>query len=344
MHKVCKSCTIPIVVSRDNVWLPNGTIVAEKVPTFKIMILEVDYFKRLYSDLEGLFGKAIPNCITQGTRKNAKIYINGLLKGPLGYVARSRFGSRKVYDALVDSCLALGYGRSHVVEYERGTSLQVDIVDTIYPPHFLGDLRGAFESVEKKPSKGRWKSGSGGVVHLTVEVSEDEDPLEDRFDYQEARQHQVGEPYPTCPSCGLPTELGRFEWDLDRFWIHDSLFDQRVLILGFNDMIAIMHELEKLVGDLLREKVKDLTVPFGRAIGERLGEKAIDGFAEDLRIKGWGYPTLERTGTHVKWRISNPSYTPFIEGRLVGIYEAVNGRTPEVRTEKSDGILTIEMK
>jgi len=42
MVKFCKSCNIPRMVSRDQTWLPNGSIVAKKVPTFRLLTLEMD--------------------------------------------------------------------------------------------------------------------------------------------------------------------------------------------------------------------------------------------------------------------------------------------------------------
>ena len=95
MVKICKTCQIPLIVSRDQVWNPNGTIVAKEVPTFRLAVMEWTQFSNLYSSLEKTFGEVIPNCFTQGTRKNAKTYIDGLLSGPIGYIARSSLGTRR---------------------------------------------------------------------------------------------------------------------------------------------------------------------------------------------------------------------------------------------------------
>ena len=138
MVKLCKTCKIPSIVARDQVWNPNGTIVAKEVPTFRLAVMEWPQFSNLYSSLEKTFGEVIPNGFTQGTRKNAKTYIDGLLAGPIGYVARSSIGSKKAFDTLVETCLGLGYGRPTIIDYKRKKSITVEIEDTIYPPLFLG--------------------------------------------------------------------------------------------------------------------------------------------------------------------------------------------------------------
>jgi hypothetical protein len=343
MVKFCKGCNIPKIVSRDQVWQPNGSIIAKKVPTFRVVGLEVDHFVNLYKNLEDIFGETIPTCFTQGTRKNARIYIDGLLRGPLGYIARSWIGSKKVYDAMTETCLGLGYGLPIVTEYERKRNLVVEITDTVYPPHFLGDLRGAFEATERVPSKGYWVQISKNKVRFIIKATDKDDPLEDKFNFYEKEQEDLGEEMETCNFCGLPKGLTRFQWDEGTYRIYDTIMEERIMFVGFNDVIAIMHELEELVGDLIRGHVRDITVPYGRAIGKNLKEKAFEYFEKDLRLKGTGIGTFEQKGDLVRWEIHNPFYTPFLEGKLTGMYEAVMGHRPEVELSKKRNVLTLEM-
>ena len=343
MVKFCKTCKIPIIVSRDQVWNPNGTIVATEAANFRLAVMEWPEFSSLYFNLEKTFGKVIPMCFTQGTRKNAKIYIDGLLSGPIGYVARSSLGSRKAYDTLIETCLGLGYGRPTITDYKRKQSITVEIVDTIYPPLFLGDLRGAFEAVDRVPTRGRYESISKNTTRFIVEATEKEDPLEDRFNTYEKNLDLTGRDMDRCPTCGLPSGLTRFKWDTEKFHINDTLMGEKVFLFGFNDITAILHELETLVGDMMRSLVRDLTLPFGRMIGNKLGAKAFDLTVEDMRLKGMGLAKFEQDGNKVHWEIRNPFYTPILDGKLSGIYESLLGRAPHVELKREATVLTINM-
>jgi hypothetical protein len=343
MVKLCKACKIPKIVSRDQVWNPNGTIIASETPTFRLAVMEWPEFSSLYSNLEKTFGKVIPTCFTQGTRKNAKTYIDGLLAGPIGYVARSSIGSRKAYDTLVETCMGLGYGRPTITDYKRKSSITVDIVGTVYPPLFLGDLRGAFESVDRVPTRGRFEAISETTTRFIVEATEKEDPLEDRFNTFDKNLDLTGREMDRCETCGLPSALTRFKWDTKNFHINDTLMGERVFLFGFNDLTAILHELETLVGDMMRSLVRDLTLPFGREIGRKLGTKAFDQTVEDMRLKGMGLAKYEQDGNKVHWEIRNPFYTPILDGKLSGIYESVLGRVPKVEHKREATVLTINL-
>jgi len=343
MVKLCKACKIPIIVSRDQVWNPNGTIIAREVPTFRLAIMDWPQLTNLYTSLEKTFGEVIPTCFTQGTRKNAKTYIDGLLAGPIGYVARSSLGSRKAYDTLIETCLGLGYGRPTITEYKRKKSITAEIEDTVYPPLFLGDLRGAFEAVDRLPTKGHFEAVSKTTTRFTVEAAEKEDPLEDRFNTYDRNLDLTGRDMDRCDKCGLPSGLTRFKWDTQTFHIIDTLMGEKVFLFGFNDIIAIMHELEGLVGDLMRGMVRDLTLPYGRGIGKKLGAKAFDHTVEDMRLKGMGLAKYEQDGNKVHWEIRNPFYTPILDGKLSGIYEEVLGRAPKVELKREGTVLTINM-
>ena len=171
-----------------------------------------------------------------------------------------------------------------------------------------------------------------------------EDPLEDRFNHFDKNLDLSGQELDKCPSCGLPKGLARFKWDTERFHINDTLLGEKVFLFGFNDIIAILHELETLVGDMIRPMVRELTAPYGREVGKKLGAKAFDITAEDMRLKGMGLARFERTGDQVKWEIKNPFYTPILEGRLSGIYEEIIGRAPKVVMKREGAVLSIAME
>jgi hypothetical protein len=343
MVKLCKTCHLPTIVSRDQVWNPNGTIVATEAASFRLAIMEWPEFSSLYSNLQKTFGDVIPTCFTQGTRKNAKTYIDGLLSGPIGYVARSSLGSRKAYDSLIDTCLGLGYGRPTITDYKRKKSITVEIVETVYPPLFLGDHRGAFEAVDRVPTRGRYETISKTTTRFMVEATEKEDPLEDRFNTYDKTLDLTGRDMDRCETCGLPSGLTRFKWDTEKFHILDTMMGERVFLFGFNDLTAILHELETLVGDMMRSMVRDLTLPFGRDIGRKLGAKAFELTVEDMRLKGMGLAKYEQDGNKVHWEIRNPFYTPILDGKLSGIYESVIGRAPKVELKREATVLTINM-
>jgi hypothetical protein len=104
-----------------------------------------------------------------------------------------------------------------------------------------------------------------------------------------------------------------------------------------------MHELETLVGELIRDHVKDIMTPWGVAVGKKLGDKAFEHMAKDLTLKGAGYAAVERKGDLVTWKIHNPFYTPILEGKLAGVFQGAIGHKPDVHVEKDENLLTLHM-
>ena len=197
--------------------------------------------------------------------------------------------------------------------------------------------------MDRVPNQGRFKAVSKTTTRFTVKAAEKADPLEDRFNHYDKLLDMTGQELERCKSCGLPTGMRRFKWDTEKFHINDSLLGDKVFLFGINDITAIMHELETLVGDLLRGMVREQTIPYGRAIG-KAGAKAFDLTVEDMRMKGLGLARYEQNGDKVKWEIHNPFYTPLLDGRLSGIYEEVIGRAPKVELKRDGAVLTIAME
>jgi hypothetical protein len=344
---LCKTCGVPSILSRDQKWNANGTITIPKEERFRLVMLESVSFIGLLRSLEVKFGEIIGKVMTQATKKNAKLYVDALLSGPLGLLARSVLGGKKVYNALAETTNALGYGKTTIEKYERKKLLAITIVDTIYPPHFLGDGRGAFESVERVPSKGTFQLVEQGPVlkhFFEVKRAKKDDEISDALNFQADVAIPCGVEMPRCQGCGLPMGLvERFKWDFPNGKIMDTKTGDRVFLMGFNDVVAVLRELENLVGELVPHWTRELNVRYGRNFGKRIGANAHEIMASEIGLKGMGYAKVQVNGEEVSWTITNPFYVPMLEGRLLGLYEGVYGKQPKKQLMESAKLMHMNL-
>jgi len=342
--KRCKGCGVPDIVGRDQKWSSDGTIPITGDQTFRMGIIEVPVIRAIASRLESIVGPAIHNMFMEGKRKYARHYIDTLLKGPLGFLVRhSSSGGKKAYQTLLQTATALGYGHVNLEVYERKARVGGTIHYPYYTPLFVGDVRGAFESIEKLPSKGSWEE-HGDTAKLEVVKGEGEDKLEKRFVYDE-KSHLPGSlKYTPCKECGLPMELTRFKWDLEKGTITDTRAEERVFIVGLNDFNSVFVELEEAIGDTVPTAVQEVNREHGLALVKK---RVVTGYGDLVRgagLKGLAYTIFEGRSDQVKLTFKNPFNKHYLVGRALGVFEGLEGVKGEATVKESPGILDLTIK
>lgn len=339
--KPCKECGIPDIIGRDQKWSPDGTIPIPGDPTFRMGILEVNVIREISAKLEAVVGPSIHGMFMEGKRKNARHYIDTLLKGPLGFLVRhSSAGGKKAYQTLLQTSTALGFGHVILEVYERKSRVGGTIHNPYYTPLFLGDVRGAFESIERTPSKGEWKD-EGSSAKIMVEKAEGEDKLEKRFSFSTGAGLAGDLKYTPCKACGLPMELTRFKWDLEKGIIMDTKADERVVIIGINDINAVFVELEEAIGAPVPEAIIEVNREYGKSIVKK---GIITGYGDLVRgagLKGLGYVIFSGNRDRVKLTIKNPFNKHYLLGRCLGVFEALEGTKGEATVKEEPGALEI---
>jgi hypothetical protein len=344
--KPCPVCGIPDVLSRDQVWNPDGTISLPKDKDFKMGFIEVNMFRDIVKRIEAIIGPPIHNMFMEGKRKYARRYIDNLLKGPLGFIVRhTKFGAKKVYEQLIHTATTLGYGNITLEFYDRKQRVGGHVDEAYYAPLLLGDVRGAFESVERLPSKGIWEEESPTRAKISVEKAGEEDKLEKRFIYEDTIRLPGEIKYERCEKCGLPVELQRFKWITEKGFIMDEKSQQRFFCMGLNDINAVLVELEEAIGDVIPGSIFEANKDEGLAQVKAGVIKDLDGLSRDMALKGMGNLTVSREGDLFKVTIKNLFNKNFMMGRVIGTIEGLEGPMDEPKVVKEEpGLLEFTIK
>jgi hypothetical protein len=342
--KHCKECGVPDIIGRDQKWSSNGTIPITGDPNFRMGIVESPVMKEIVSRLEKVVGPSIHNMFMESKRKYARHYIDTLLKGPLGFLVRhSSSGGKKAYQTLLQTSTALGYGHAVLEEYKRKALVHGKIQNPYYTPFFVGDVRGVFESIERIPSKGSWDE-HGDYATLDVTNMDGEDKLEKRFQYDDKLRKPGDLKYTPCKTCGLPKELSRFVWDLDKGIILDTKSNERVFIVGLNDFNGVFIELEAAIGEIVPEIILEVNREQGIKI---VKDNVITGYGDLVRgagLKGLAYTTFEGTKEQIKLTFKNTFNKEYVVGRALGVYEGLEGVKPDHTIKESPGIIEVTIK
>jgi hypothetical protein len=343
--RLCKGCGRPILVGRDQDWNSDGTITISGDPDTRMGILDQRMLTEMVERIEAVVGPAVQNMFAEGKRRYARHYIDTLLKGPLGFIVRhTKVGAMKAYQQLMETAVALGYGEMKIEVYERGSRIGGTVRKPYFVPFLMGDVRAAFESVERLTSKGTWEAEGEDVTRMMVEKA-GEDRLEKRFIFEDKVRRPGDIDYERCKKCGLPKQIDRFEWNIEHGIITDGLSGDRVFIMGFNDINAVFTELEEALGDLVPKTVYEIARKQGFGQVKRGMIEDLDGFARDMALRGMAHVTVARKGKDTRFVLGNPFNKEFMVGRVLGILEGLEGlhRDPEVVKEEP-GVLEVLIK
>ena len=342
--KHCKECGVPDIIGRDQKWSSNGTIPITGDPNFRMGIIEVPVMREIAARLEKVVGPSIHNMFMESKRKYARHYIDTLLKGPLGFlVHHSSYGGKKAYQTLLQTSTSLGYGHATVDEYTRKTLVHGTIHNPYYTPFFVGDVRGVFESIERLPSKGTWVD-KGDSATIEVVRMDGEDKLETRFQYDDSLRKPGDLKYTPCKTCGLPKELSRFVWDLEKGIILDTKANERVFICGLNDFNGVFLELEGAIGDIVPNTVFEVNREHGYKL---VKAGVVTGYGDMVRgagLKGLAYTVFEGNKDQVKLTLKNTFNKDYVVGRVLGVYDGLEGVKGQYTIKESPGIIEVTIK
>lgn len=342
--RTCKACGVPVIVGRDQEWNPDGTITISGDPDFRMALFELDVLRGIISKLEAMIGPTVHNMLQEGSRKYARHYTNSLLKGPLRLLVRhTRSGAKKAYTKLLDTALALGFGKIELQEYEHHQRV-AGVVHNPYILHwFIGIVRGSFEAIEGVPSLARWEE-KGDIAKVEVNRRIGDFALEDRFIYEDEPRLPGDLEYEHCGKCGLPLAVGRFKWHPDQGTITDERTDARIVMTGIRDLNAVFTELEAAIGDVVPKAVFETNQEFGVRQVKNGWITDYSDLVKDMGVKGIAYISVSEEGGKRSFIIKNPYNKDFVAGRCAGVYTAIEGRSCEPKIEDGPDGITVTME
>lgn len=344
--KICKTCGIPRRIGKDHTWNSDGTITQRRDPDHRMLFFDSDSLDGLFSNIEQLIGVPIEKMVIESKARATNAYISQLLRGHRGVIARV-IGLERIVKRVVEQGKLLGYGDIEVVEFNwKESHMACEIGQPYSLPLFCGDLRGSAEAIRKivgtvsyeRIGEDRYMVRNCQALHAPE--------LEDRL-LPKPKPRKPGDiEYDTCLGCGVPLEISRFIWNLERGTIHHCETDLRMAIFGPVGLQVIFDELEEELGDTIPEIIIEAQRMHTRENPSiRWKGSGIDGVRRLLAIQGLGnLVSLEQVDDGITALIENPALPTIIVGSALGFYESTTGNRASAEwAVRSDGDLSIRL-
>ena len=341
--RTCPRCGVPRILISEHRWLPNGTITLARDETHRMVLIDNDALNYTMDSIGERLGVPLEAIIQEAKRKSGKHFMDAVLSGAKGVVARNLISTR-VYDQLGKQVSMLGLGSAEVSSYKRHCYLDGVITDAYSGPAITGDICGAFESVEGRAASASFVLADDGTVRCRIEADGGPRPeSDDRSSYASPPMVGGRNIYELCPVCKAPVAVGRqYDFDDDRGIIVDTKTGHRVVLISVMTLTNLFGELTselggevpRMMADTEKARVRDLIASKGKGLDT--SEAGYLRYMKTLELKGMGNgSSVSVADGTVRARGDNPYYEPLIAGFLAGFYEATSGK--EAAVEWTEG-------
>ena len=339
----CKNCHVPTIISRDQTWNDDGTITLTTINNFRMVLLEVPLLNELVTRLEAVGGPTVKELMTEGSRRGAYSYANGLLKGPLRFVVRhTTTGARIAYSKLMDSAWALGLGKIFLESYEHHQRLTGKVYNPFNLPLLTGIVHGSYEAIEGLSSKSSWTQ-KGQFSEVSIWTDKGAPAIEKAPDVVMLDRTKATIKRERCSNCHLPKDVARFKWRSEKGDIEDERTGTRMVMIGLTDMGHVFTTLDKTVGPTVNETIRAVNFEYGQQMVKKGFVGSLDDLCTDLAAKGLSYVSVRRDAEETVLLVQNHYHKDFILGRCLGVHEALMGKGYKTDI-KDNGVGTVTLK
>jgi len=344
--KTCETCGIPRRIGKDHTWNSDGTITQRRDPDHRMLFFDSGSLDVLFSNIEHLIGVPIEKMVIESKARATSAYISQLLRGHRGLIARI-IGLERIVKRVVEQGKLLGYGDIEVVEFNwKEVQMACKISQPYSLPMFCGDLKGSSEAVRKITGSVSCESIGEDRYMVRTYKAPQAPELEDRLLPKPNPRKPGNIEYDTCPGCGVPLEVSRFNWDLKRGTINHCETGIRMAIFGPVGLQVIFDELEEELGDTIPEIIIEAQRMHTRENPNiQWKGSGIDGVRRLLAIQGLGnLVSLEQSDDSITALIENPALPTIIVGSSLGFYETTTGNRASAEWSIApDGDLSIKV-
>jgi len=341
--KYCPRCGVSRTLASEHRWDPGGNVTLTRDPTHRMTLLDNEALDNIFESISQRIGLPVNNIVKEAKRKSSRHFMDALLSGMLGVVARN-LASARVYDRLGEQLSSLGLGHARVIAYRRHRFLEGKVTNPYNAPAIAGDISGAFDSVEGCAGEVAFDMSPDGTLHVQIDAGSECDPFDGRFSFVQPPVVPGRNIFELCPVCRAPIDLGRhYSFDLERGVIIEKKTGHRVVIIGVIALRGLFDELANELGDEIpgmimtieKDRVKDIILSKGKDLDS--SEQGYMRYMKTLQLRGLGNGiSASFSGDTLTARVDNPYYEPLIAGFIAGFYEATTGRGSRASWTRAD--------
>lgn len=347
--RVCGTCGAPRRVTRDQVWLDNGTIVARKQPTHRMIFIESDNITHVFEIMQEILGVSLEHIVIESQRKATRDYVDHLMPEIAKRLMRT-ISYRPMVRSLTQLGKTLGLGDVSLIDMHvrggEGDYVKLGIGDAFFLPAFCGMVAASMEVVTGHECSVSYRETSPGYYEVTTYVSTLPSDMEERFRWREYSRKPGDMDLERCPGCGGPRALSNYDFRYDSGVILNKNSGRRMIIDGPAEFEAILDELEKELGEEIPQVIMEAQRRFVKSGFYDLDEvKDMGMFRDHLALRGFGNLreiSLDENG--LRLHLENPCLHLLLAGMAQGLFELASGREAEMEWELADdGDLKIDI-
>ncbi|MDY6795500.1 MAG: hypothetical protein SWK76_09535 [Actinomycetota bacterium] len=306
-------------------------------------MIEKEVFSGILESIEDKLGVPIDHIIIDAKRRDAKLYVDDILSGVLGKVIRQPWLRVFGYKIMILQASYIGLAKMRLLSYKPGRRF-IGVVESVYHPAlFMGDVCGAFESLEgvrAKPEYGR--VGDNWYMELTPSG---EYPGEDRLELEKLPEVPARAGYDRCPECGVPRNIGdTLRWEPRRGKIVDKVTGKWIIYVDVEALDAILRELAKELGEEIDAQGVERSFKIYRDLKKEFPGSHLENLAF-LKDRGLGVPASEDPGPDelkAGLEIRNAFNGPILAGLVAALY---GGDDPDYAWDNlKPGVVRITVK
>lgn len=272
LRKRCPSCEAPLFVARELRWGDDGVIHLARSPQNRMVLYESNIIDNLFTGMEELIGVSIAHIVIESRRREVKKYIEGIfpawIRRPLTAaneafsgvpglrrIARSARGplGRILASHVYDVGRVYGYGDARPGPLWESGDAHPWRSTLVRGPYsvlfFAAECLASVEAFEGRDHWVEYREVGEGVFLFDVRPGSHPVELKERLERRRYPFKPGGVQYDRCPRCGLPVEVGRLKWDLERGIITDPESGRRMALFGPFSVDAVLRDLEAELGE-----------------------------------------------------------------------------------------------
>jgi hypothetical protein len=299
-------------------WRDDG-ILESRLGGARGILVEREAFAGSLQKIEEALGFPIDHIIIDAKRRDAKLYVDDVVSGVPGVIARLRPFRRLGYVIMIRQAAMIGLAKAELLSYKPGVKFVGRVYPVYHPILFVGDVCGAFESLEKKRARPIYgKIGEAWYSELYVD---DSLPREDRLELEKTPETTARAGFERCEACGVPRGIGNFRWITSQAKIIDTTTGEWIIYINVAGLNTILRELEQELGEDIPRMVSRFVFDVYRG----LVREHPASYLEDLsfmKLRGFGIPDADAPSREELAQglvVRNPFNAPMVAGIVAAI-------------------------
>lgn len=347
----CESCGVPKLISGVFKWEDSGIISISYSPGARMVFYESGNIDNVFRGVEEQIGIPIEHIVMERKRRDTRKFMERVfvheaerLASILGGKSIDRVSAvqpdrrQDILDlgATVNTQattigMVYGYGDikfSDLWELWESFPWRTQIIHNPYSVIFFSaDMLATVEAFEQKDMRVKYEKLGGDIYLLAVHPGEHPMELKERLKRKTYDIKPGDITHELCPACGVPLDVARCRWDLERGIIADPLTGRRMALFDPAAMDTVFDDLEAELG----ESVPDAIIEAQRRYGKRSMS------ADNWRRSGYDFKSwaaLRGLGNITRFKadekrltltLENPSMHLALVGMAQALYELAWG-------------------